>query len=185
MRKNVWGFISLICKTKQLDSLSVANIHWSRLFRRWLGVYVKIKIVYTLWPTDSTSEYLSPKDMSPKKQYLTVKWGPLTMCLLKNVFVNQSFGHNWFKQLYLLKVFWDLLICLLCSETLNEWACLILSFLGTKSCEDLWFGYTLRAGMKAWENTFSGLLIGMVAVGSYYAINHSVQEAFFYENRHD
>ena len=103
MRKNVWGFISLICKTKQLDSLSVANIQWSRLFRRWLGIYVKIKIVYTLWPTNSTSEYLSPKDMSPKKQYLTVIWGPLNMCLLKNVFVNQNFGHNWLKQLLFTK----------------------------------------------------------------------------------
>lgn len=153
--------------------------------RKWLGVHVKIKIVHTLWPTNSISAYLSPKDMSPKKQYLTVIWGPLNMCLLKNVCVNQNFGHNWFRQLCLLKVFWDLECALHALRRSMDGLVWFWVSLGQNSCENLWFGYTRRTKTKAWKSTFPELWIGVAAVGSYYPINHGVQEAFFYENRHD
>lgn len=39
--------------------------------------------------------------------------------------------------------------------------------------------------MKAWKSTSPELWLGVAAVGSYYAINHSVQEASFYENSND
>lgn len=72
-RKNVWGFSSLIYETKQLDSFGMTSIHF---FRRWFGVYIK----HSINPWLADSKCLSPKDMCPKREYLTVMWGPLHMC---------------------------------------------------------------------------------------------------------
>lgn len=55
-----------------------------------------------------------------------------------------------FKQLCLWKAFQDHLINM--ALRLCEWAC-FLRFLGIKTYIDLWFGYTLRAAMKAWKST--------------------------------